>query len=266
MDPALLTSPGLLSLGSDQPDKLMVQSLTVKTLPQLRLFMEHHVFAVWDFMQLLKSLQQLLAPSGTPWKPPRFPRIARLITDLVAEEECDCLPVALGGPTYLSHFSIYRLAMEEVGADTGPIESLLAAVTTHGLEAALTDPAIPEPARRFMATTQALINSENPHLLATSFCYGRELLLPALFHDLHDQLITHKLHAPILSWYLERHVSLDGDNHGPSAEEMVIELCDGSAAERRAVASVRAQVIQERQSFWDAIAEALESLTTVASP
>ena len=67
----------------------------ISSIADLRLFMEHHVFAVWDFMLLLKSLQQHLAPSGVPWVPPRHPEIAGLVNNLVAEEECDVLLTAL---------------------------------------------------------------------------------------------------------------------------------------------------------------------------
>lgn len=177
----------------------MSQVLTIKSLPQLRLFMEHHIFAVWDFMLLLKSLQALLAPVGVPWIPPRHPRVAGLINELVTSEECDCLPVELGDPSYLSHFSIYRAAMEKVGADTSVIDAVLAASAQHGLAEAMLNPLIPEPSRRFMTSTLSVINSGKPHLLAAAFCYGRELLVPELFLSLRDQLLLHKINAPILS-------------------------------------------------------------------
>ena len=235
----------------------MPQVLLIRSLPQLRLFTEHHVFAVWDFMQLLKSLQELLAPAGVPWVPPRYPRLAGLITELVAAEECDCLPVELGGPCTLSHFSLYRAAMQEIGADTSSIDAVLAVAAHEGLDRAMLHPAIPEPSRRFMLSTRSLIQSGQPHLLAAAFCFGRELLVPDLFRALLDQLQLHQLHAPILSWYFMRHISLDGDSHGPLAEQMVAELCEGRSGAMREVEAVRNRVVRERETFWESIARVL---------
>lgn len=236
----------------------MPQVLLIRSLPQLRIFTEHHVFAVWDFMQLLKSLQVLLAPACVPWVPPRHPRIAGLINELVAAEECDCLPDELGGPCYLSHFSIYRAAMQEIGADTRSIDAVLAVAAHEGLDRAMLHPAIPEPSRRFMQSTRGLIESGQPHLMAAAFCFGRELLVPDLFRTLLDQLQFSKLHAPILSWYFERHISLDGDSHGPLAEQMVAELCEGRSEALSEVEAVRNHVVRERDAFWESIAVVLQ--------
>ena len=236
----------------------MAASLPIQTMGQLRLFMQHHVFAVWDFMLLLKALQQQLAPSGSPWLPPPHPRAAGLINQLIAEEECDCLPVQLGGPSHLIHFEIYLLAMEEVGADTDPIKAVLKLVTSDGLEVALKYPAIPQPSQRFMAATQVVIRSAKAHLLAAAFCYGREQLVSGLFRELRDQLVGAALHAPILLWYLERHIALDGDSHGPLAEEMVMELCLHQPSKLDEVTALRTRVEKERAALWRDIALILE--------
>ena len=45
----------------------------VQDLNRLRLFMAHHVFAVWDFMSLVKSVQGHTAPTAVPWMPTRRP-------------------------------------------------------------------------------------------------------------------------------------------------------------------------------------------------
>jgi hypothetical protein len=130
-------------------------------------------------------------------------------------------------------------------------------------------PAIPEPSRRFMQSTRSLIESGQPHHLAAAFCYGRELLVPDLFRALLDQVHLHQLHAPTLSWYFERHISLDGDNHGPLAEQMVAELCEGRLGTLSEVDAVRKRVIRERDAFWESIAAVLQQasdLQPLSSP
>jgi hypothetical protein len=152
--------------------------------------------------------------------------------------------------------------MEEVGADTAPIKAVLQLVTSDGVEVALTHPAIPQPSQRFIAGTQVVIRSAKAHLLAAAFCYGREQLVSGLFRDLRDQLVGASLHAPILLWYLERHIALDGDSHGSLAEDIVIELCKHQPLKLDEVAALRTRVEQDRAIFWGDIAWTLELLTS----
>ena len=225
----------------------------ITSIADLRLFMEHHVFAVWDFMLLLKSLQQHLAPSGVPWVPPLHPEIAGLVNSLVAEEECDLVPENLGGPLHLSHFAIYRLAMVEIGADTVVIDAVLQQASRGDLAGAVRHRGIPAPSARFLRTTQDFISSGEVHALAAAFAYGRELLVPDLFRGLLDRLTVLELPCPTLRWYLERHIVLDGDSHGPLAETMVLTLAGNDPAAHQTVQTVRRQVLADRSAFWDAI-------------
>jgi hypothetical protein len=82
----------------------------------LRLFMEYHVVAVWDFMSLLKALQRDLTCVSTPWTPVGDPAHRRFINELVLTEESDDAP----GGGYTSHLELYLKAMNEAGADTAP--------------------------------------------------------------------------------------------------------------------------------------------------
>ncbi len=86
----------------------------ISSLDHVRTFMETHVFAVWDFMCLLKALQRALTCTETPWIPRGDAATRRLINEIVLSEESDLL----SDGTYASHFELYLTAMEEAGAET----------------------------------------------------------------------------------------------------------------------------------------------------
>ncbi len=228
----------------------MSQSLQIQTMDQLQKFMQLHVYAVWDFTLLLRALHERLLSAG------QLQAVA-LIAQLVSEEDSDWLPEHCGGPYQLSHFETYLLAMEEIGADTAAIRTVIALASCDGLAAAMAHPAIPAPSRRFMAGTQAVIRSGQTHLIAAAFCYGREQLVPVLFRQLRQQLIAADLLAPTLAWYLDRHIDLDGDQHGALAERIVQDLCRNNPTAQREVMALRPLVEQERALFWLEIGKCL---------
>lgn len=217
----------------------------------LRVFMEHHVYAVWDFMSLVKAFQAQVAPSVVPWVPPRNARLAAFTTQLVLEEESD---PELG---YVSHFEVYCRAMAEVGADVAPIARFIARVQNDGLEAALSDPAIPEPARRFMRFTFEVIGRNRLQEVAAVLAYGREMVIPDVFRSLLDQPDTGPESSPTLHRYLKRHVQLDGDEHGPLSARLVEELCEGNAAKYAEAIDAATRAITARLDLWDGIYQAL---------
>ena len=92
----------------------------ITSLGKLQLFMENHVFAVWDFMTLTKRLQRDLTCTQLPWLPPSDPQAARLINEIVLGEESDEHPRR----GHCSHFELYREAMLEVGASTHAIDKI----------------------------------------------------------------------------------------------------------------------------------------------
>ncbi len=235
---------------------------TVQNEAQLRTFMEFHVFPVWDFMSLLKFLQAELAPSTWPWMPRPLAHgdLVRLINDIVTGEESDKLPKShRSRSTHASHFELYLLAMREVGADTTPINAFLEMVMSHGLEAALDAPMIPEPSRAFMKDTFALLKQGDAHRVAASFSFGRENVIPGMFNSLLEKLGIGEDRAPIFHYYLKRHAELDGDEHGPSALRLVATLCgDDPAKIDEAVESAKAS-LASRARLWDSVQTTLSA-------
>lgn len=224
---------------------------------KLRIFMEHHVFAVWDFMSLIKALQQHLAPVKIPWTPANNPYFVKFINQLVLEEECDEKLNTDGIP--LSHFESYVQAMHEIGANTCPIFEFVSAVDENGLQAAIKNKNIPAPAKNFMRLTFEIIASNQPHLLATVLAYGRETLVPVLFRSIQQNLPISLSDAPNLHAYLNRHIQLDEQEHGPIVVQMVQELCGGSARLQNESMAIRQQALAARLEFWDEIYRALDT-------
>jgi hypothetical protein len=193
----------------------------LRTLDDLRRFMESHVFAVWDFMSMLKRLQQLLTRVTLPWVPPPGTRVSRFINQLVLDEESD----ADGQGSYASHFEIYRRAMQEVGADTLFIDAVVRSIEHTGT---WRPELIPEPARSFVRSTFALLERGRAHEVAAAFAFGREDAIPDMFRALIGALDTQNPGLLVhVRYYLERHIGIDEQEHTPMALAMVEELCKG---------------------------------------
>ncbi|MFY8109009.1 MAG: DUF3050 domain-containing protein, partial [Bacteroidia bacterium] len=113
----------LLSQIRPLKEKLILHPMyqSIKTPQHVHHLMSHHVFAVWDFMSLLKSLQKDLTCVDTPWIPVGNANTRYLINEIVTGEESDINPT--GGR--ISHFELYLLAMQQAGCDTSVIEQLI---------------------------------------------------------------------------------------------------------------------------------------------
>jgi len=232
---------------------------SLRTLDDVRGFMAHHVYSVWDFMSLLKSLQRSLAPAAQPWAPVGSPAVRRFINEIVLEEESDQgLPDADGQETFASHFELYCQAMREIGADAAAPLAFVDAVQRHGIHAALARHIAPELARRFMHTTFGFIATGKPHVVAAAFALGREQIIPGMFRALLKELKIGAAEAPAFHYYLERHIHLDEDHHGPLSLLMLNELCAGDSAKLAEAEAAATRAIEARIEFWDGVLGALE--------
>ncbi len=228
----------------------------VRDLATLRVFMQHHVWSVWDFMSLIKYLQHAVAPARWPWRPGADADVQRFINELVLEEETDQAPLQLGRE-FSSHFNLYLGAMREIGADTAPIEDFVELACTQGLDVALRSGLAPEPSRVFTATTFGFIDGGKAHEVAAALAIGREHIIPAMFRILLARMDISETQAPIFHFYLNRHIHLDEDFHAPLSLRLLESLCGGDA-QRLAEASVAAEAaILARERFWDGVRVAL---------
>lgn len=227
------------------------------SLPDLRVFMEHHVYAVWDFMSLLKSLQRRLTCIEVPWVPQGNPTTRALVNQIVVGEESDR---AADGRA-LSHFELYAEAMREVDANTKAVMRLIELVQNGvAVDDALGYVNVPQCCRQFVVTTFNIIGTGKPHVIAAAFTYGREDLIPGLFGELVARL-NEEFPAKVatLRYYLERHIELDGDEHGELGRQMVASLCGNDPDRWNEASDAAILALQARLALWDGIHATLTS-------
>lgn len=217
----------------------------------IAVFMKHHVWAVWDFMSLVKVLQNRLTCVDAPWLPVGDPEVRYLINDIVVGEESDLDRHGRRS----SHFEIYLAAMKGLGARTVRIErfiELLAGGVT--VEAALDQVGAPRAAAAFVGQTFSVISRGRLHEIASVFTFGREDVIPTMFLGMLDRLESSGgIDLADLRYYLERHIEVDGDHHGPLARRMIEILCDGDQQRYREAVEAARAALECRIALWDAI-------------
>lgn len=214
---------------------------TFSDLGQLKIFMAHHVFAVWDFMSLLKSLQRHLTCVSVPWRPSPYPvEIVRLINQIVVGEESDLDEE--GRP--ISHFDLYLKAMEEVGAPTDAIRDFLEDLDVH---------LIPTAARGFVEHNLRVALEGDVIDVAASFFFGREKLIPEMFTTIVETLDRHGVQAPTLRYYLKRHIEVDGEEHGPLALQCLTYLIGESKEKALQAERAGLEALDQRAALWNKI-------------
>ena len=226
------------------------------------IFMQHHVWCVWDFQSLLKALQIKLTCIEIPWLPSPDPLIRRLINEIVLGEESD--EDGIGG--YLSHFELYLKAMQEMHADTKAINEFISLLRSGtSFEESLLKSNAPPSIIPFVTQTISLAKSGALHSVAAAFTLGREDLLPDLFLKILDKTANQfNISYSILTYYLNRHIELDGDEHGPMAISMLDKACGGSKKkEEEALQSAR-NSLQARLDLWNAICKQIEELKQIS--
>ena len=229
----------------------------MKSVEDVRVFMENHVFAVWDFMTILKSLQRSLTCVETVWLPSGNTLARRLVNEIVLCEESD----EDGEGGYASHFEIYLRAMQRCQASTAQIDEFIAALRNGtGPLVALQNARIPDCTRQFVYRTLSTATHSQSCELAASFAYGREHMLPEVFERVIDEVgeIGNQQLGYFVN-YLHRHIEVDGDSHGPMAEEMIRNLCGDSELRWRLAEQAALRAVEARIRLWDGILAQIEA-------
>lgn len=222
----------------------------VRSTDDLRYFMSWHVFAVWDFMSLVKRLQHEFTSVTLPWTPPTRPSAARLLNDIVLGEESDMTPDGL----HASHFDLYLSAMREVGANTSQIEHFVDLVRSNiAVDIALRMVKAPESVQKFVLATIESAKNGSVFEVLGSFLYGREDAIPQMFNKLLADWSVSREETPIFVYYLQRHIELDGDSHGPAAMCLVSDLTRGNAESLERIRRAGISAIEHRLALWDAL-------------
>lgn len=227
----------------------------ISTIDDLRIFMEYHVFAVWDFMSLLKSLQQKLTCVSIPWVPVGSANTRYLINEIVTGEESDLDEKG----NRISHFELYLKAMAQAGCSDLAIRNFVDKLKT-GLDVteALKAANVTDAALAFVEHTFEVITGEPGYIQAAVFTFGREDLIPSMFISLVKEIsVQFPGRVDTLLYYLERHIEVDGDHHSKLAYQMTEELCGDHQQHWQQATQAVKKALQARIHLWDGILEAI---------
>jgi hypothetical protein len=227
----------------------------IKDVEDLKVFMKYHIYAVWDFMSLLKALQNNLTCTSVPWFPKGSADTRHLINEIVVGEESD---VDLYGQRK-SHFEMYLDAMKQCGADTTPIETFIEELKQTGnFERAFEKSSTPKEAKEFVEFTFKVIESDKNYLQSAIFTFGREDLIPGMFISIINDTHTNFPDSlSIFKYYLERHIEVDGDHHSHLALQMTSNLCGTNEQFWLEAQQTTIQSLQKRISLWDGVYQEL---------
>tara|TARA_B100000029_G_scaffold502705_1_gene578431 strand:+ start:455 stop:1234 length:780 start_codon:yes stop_codon:yes gene_type:complete len=228
----------------------------ISTIEDLKIFMENHIYAVWDFMSLLKALQVNLTCTKNPWTPSKNTQAARFINEIVLEEETD----EIKNGKVISHFELYLQAMDQIGASTSKINDFINKIeTSNNYRDFINNYDINQEIKEFLNFTFDVIESGETHKIAAAFTFGRENVIPDMFIEIVKGL--NKENSNVASdfiYYLERHIELDGDDHGPIALKMIENLCGNNQKKWEEVKEISKKSIDMRIRLWSHISSQIE--------
>ena len=243
-------------------DKLLNHRLysNIERIEDLQIFTENHIYAVWDFMSLLKALQIKLTCTKTPWVPNNNSQTAYLINEIVLAEETDVNQLG----ERKSHYELYIDAMIDIGAKIEfPTKNINEIASSKNVFASIDNLELHKNIKEFLQFTFSVIEEGKPHKIAAIFTFGRENLIPNMFNEILREFEKNIKDKDIskLIYYFERHIELDEDEHGPMALEMVSMLAENDQKKWDEIEKISIEALEKRILLWDAINDQLEKKT-----
>ncbi len=214
-------------------------------------FMESHIFAVWGFMSILKSLQKIITPNNLPWIPNKNTKngLVNFVNEIILCEESDYIE----GIGFVSHFEIYLLAMKNMGAKTDQLDKLTSRIIEKGYNKKYIDDvdASAEVKSFLKYDLEVSMNGTLPEIIG-AFTLGREKVIPNMFSYILPA-IEKTSTSKYLTTYLERHIDIDGDRHGPLSMKLLNASCDKEELSIAYAAAIES--LELRLLVWDKIYE-----------
>lgn len=220
----------------------------------VKILMKAHSFAVWDFMTLLKGLQRNITCVDKVWVPRKDTASVRFINEIVLDEESD----KVDNGQAISHYELYLKAMDDVGADTKPVKSFVESVSSgKDVYDSLEDTDVPEYIKSFVKSTLQ-ISERSTAEIASSFFFGREDPIPMMFQKFVDEIPNEKQYE-YLKLYLDRHIELDGDEHGDLAFKLLENISGGNSKTDDIIIKTAIESIDNRIKLWDGVLDEIKS-------
>ena len=220
------------------------------------------MWAVWDFMAVLKEIQARMTCVRSPWVPVGDPEMRRFVNQIVLIEESD-----ESSQGVMSHFELYLRAMDEIGADVGPINRAIAHLSLgksveQAFAASLSAPVA---ALEFSGHTLSMVGDASDAAVIGIFALSREELIPDLFRSVVTGLSQRSGRLGLLVEYLERHIEVDEADHGPMTRRMVESICEGYPERWDEVSAAADAALRARVRLWDGAHAAIETCTIAES-
>ena len=218
---------------------------------ELSTFMQYHVYAVWDFMSIVKSMQNYICPSSFPWKPSKYTKngIAHLINEIVFSEESDVDDKG----NYFSHFDLYIKSMNDVGADTSNIMNLIENYEYDHTHNTFLNISAPKEGLSFIENTFKCIKTSKLSNIAAIFTFGRETTIPDMFLKILNKIDSENLKYANLRLYINRHIEVDSSRHGPLSLKLFEYTCNDNQEIYDEAICYAIDSIDKRIQLWDGV-------------